>query len=141
MPVIDFTIPGVPVSKGRARAFVTKSGKPGHYTPKKTVTHEGIIRTFACQAMRGRPPVQGTVRLSVHFYLPIPKSWTKGRKEDARLGQLVHTIKPDLDNLVKAVKDGCNGVLWADDCQIWFLTASKGYSDTPITRVMVDFSL
>jgi Holliday junction resolvase RusA-like endonuclease len=37
--------------------------------------------------------------------------------------------KPDVDNYAKAVLDGCNGILWADDSQIVALSVSKQWSD------------
>jgi Holliday junction resolvase RusA-like endonuclease len=47
------------------------------------------------------------------------------------------TKKPDLDNVLKAIKDGCNRVIWADDCQCTQLIASKVFSDRPRVEVEV----
>lgn len=43
------------------------------------------------------------VPLSLTFVMPMPKSWTKKKKEEMN-GQ-PHTQRPDLDNLIKAFKD------------------------------------
>jgi Holliday junction resolvase RusA-like endonuclease len=45
-------------------------------------------------------PSQG---LSIHFYIPVPKSWYKTKK--ARAHGKLHQSKPDIDNLTKAVFD------------------------------------
>lgn len=29
-----------------------------------------------------------------------------------------HGVKPDLDNLLKGLKDALNGVIWTDDCRV-----------------------
>ncbi len=39
--------------------------------------------------------------------------------------------KPDLDNVVKIVMDGCNGVVWLDDKQVTRLVCVKRYGATP----------
>jgi Holliday junction resolvase RusA-like endonuclease len=41
--------------------------------------------------------------LSVTFVLPLPKSWSKKKKEEYH-GK-PHESKPDLDNLIKALQD------------------------------------
>jgi Holliday junction resolvase RusA-like endonuclease len=41
--------------------------------------------------------------LSIHFYLPMPKSWSK--KKRALMVKQPHRQKPDLDNLIKAFQD------------------------------------
>lgn len=50
---------------------------------------------------------------SATFYIPMPKSWSK-KKREAMRGER-HQQKPDLSNLVKAVEDA----LLVDDCKIW----------------------
>ena len=51
--------------------------------------------------------------LSLQFALPMPKSWSKKRKEKMCLQP--HTQKPDLDNLIKAFKDA----LLKEDSHVW----------------------
>lgn len=70
-------------------------------------------------------PISGPVAVCIAFTMPIPQSWSRKRRE-AALWQ-AHIGKPDLDNLVKAICDGCNGVIWADDSKIWQLVATKNY--------------
>lgn len=58
--------------------------------------------------------------VGAHFI--CPKS--RHRKREPRAAEL-HIKKPDLDNVVKAVKDAGKGVLWHDDSQVCFLLAWK----------------
>ena len=46
-------------------------------------------------------------------------------------GLVKHTVKPDIDNLTKAVLDALNGLAWYDDAQIVELNASKTYVEDP----------
>jgi Holliday junction resolvase RusA-like endonuclease len=133
---VFFTVPGTPVAKGRPRSFI-RNGHVGHYTPEKTVRYESLVAHEAAVAMAGGSPVEGAVRLCVMAYFPIPASWPKWRKEAALSGAEQVAKKPDIDNVVKAVKDGMNGVAWRDDCQVVSLVANKEYSDRP--RVEVTF--
>lgn len=139
---IYMTIPGDPVAKGRARTATRhlKSGRTyvAHITPEKTERYEARVAIFAQQAMAGRPAAQGAVVLSVRAYFPIPPSWSKKRQQAAREGTEFHTKKPDLDNVIKALKDGMNGVVWVDDCQVVALDGCrKLFSDTPRVEVVV----
>ena len=128
---IAFTIPGEPVAKGRARAFV-RAGRVSHYTPDKTENYEARVAIFARQAMAGALPLAGAVSLSVVARFSIPASWSKKRKQAAAEGREHVTKRPDLDNVLKAIKDGMNGIAWVDDCQVVVLReCRKGYSDTP----------
>jgi len=55
-----------------------------------------------------------------------------------RFANVAHTSKPDLDNMVKLVKDALTGVFWRDDSQIDALDARKCYGDMPRTEVFID---
>src|SRR4051812_46241056 len=52
---ITISLQGPPQGKGRARAF-QRGGHIGHYTPEKTRTYEGMIRTAAMDELAGRLP-------------------------------------------------------------------------------------
>jgi Holliday junction resolvase RusA-like endonuclease len=59
--------------------------------------------------------------------MPIPAIWSMKKQRAAALGELTPISKPDLDNVVKAIKDGCNKVAWKDDSQVIDLVAKKRY--------------
>ena len=46
-------------------------------------------------------------------------------------------VKPDLDNVVKAVLDALNGVVYRDDAQVVNLVATKRYATEPRVEVYV----
>ena len=100
----------VPI-KRRAR-FNSRTGKP--YTPKKTVADEQAV----ANAYKGER-YDGAVRLDVHVYRALPKDRPKSTLSEP------DTIKPDLDNIVKAVMDGLNGVAYDDDSQVVEIHAYK----------------
>ncbi len=104
-----------PVPKGRAR-----KGRGGFYTPKPTRSFEQIIRG-EFMAKHRKPCLEGPLELYLRFIMPVP---LKARDCFQRIGQ-PHSIKPDVDNLVKAVKDALKGIAWIDDAQVAELTALK----------------
>ena len=133
--MITITIPGVPVAKGRPKAV--RMGKKGirMYTPTKTASYEATCRTFAMVAMAGRAPVDDPLSVLFTLHMPIPSSMSQ--KKQAELVGKPHSKKPDASNIVKAVEDALNGIVWNDDSQISLLTANKVYSTDPRVEVMV----
>ena len=134
---VEFAVPGEPVAKGRARAFI-RCGKIGHYTPDKTATYESLVRLFASRAMGNKPPMNEAIMLTVDAFFSIPRSWPLSKQEDAEVWKIRKISRPDLSNVVKSVEDALNGVVWVDDSQIVQLHASKHYSRTPCVRVRVE---
>lgn len=124
--IVRFHIPGIPFAKGRARV-TTIGGHARAYTPAKTVAYESTVALMAQQAMGASRPMAGPVAVSIVATWPIPTSWSKKRRES----EVFKTSKPDLDNLVKALGDGCNGIVWGDDSQIVRMHASKVYGPVP----------
>jgi Holliday junction resolvase RusA-like endonuclease len=76
-------------------------------------------------------PFDGPLDVSVFAIMPMPKSWTPKKKQDALDGFLMPTSKPDLDNICKLVLDAANGILWHDDSQIVGLDLAKAYGEKP----------
>lgn len=130
---VAFTVPGAPQGKGRARS--TRSGM--HYTPAKTVAYESTVALFASQAMAGHPPLQGQLTVEIDAVCPIPASWPEKRRQRAMSRLERPIVKPDWDNIGKAVSDGGNGVLWGDDKQIVECLVRKLYGSRPAVHVRV----
>lgn len=64
------------------------------------------------------PFITDAVEIHLEFYMPRGKT----------VSRLEHTVKPDLDNLVKQFLDSLNGIV-ADDKQVTSLYAAKYYAD------------
>lgn len=129
---VAFVVPGEPQGKGRAR-IGRVGGHARMFTPPKTVAYESLIAAQAYQAMRGAPPLTGPVALEVDLVHVVPASWSKKK----RAAMPVPQCKPDVDNVIKAVGDGGNGVLWVDDKQIAAVAAKRVWGDRAEVRVRV----
>lgn len=126
-----FTIPGPP--KGKARPRVVNNHA---YTPEATVQYERLVR--ACwenaagdwMAEKDQP-----VALYVSAYYPVPESHTKKQKERELRNWVLPTKKPDIDNILKIIMDGLNGVAYHDDKQVVEVTIRKRFDSEPRVEV------
>ena len=134
--MISFTVPGAPQGKGRPKV-VKIGGFTRMATPAKTVAYEGIVAHAAQVAMAGRPMLDRAVACNVFIDAQVPASWSGKKQRQALAGDVLPTTKPDADNVVKAVFDGLNGVLWRDDVLVVDLRVRKRYAATPCVRVEV----
>ena len=137
MSAITFIVPGAPQGKGRPRVG-SIGGHARMFTPAKTVAYEGLIAHAAQQAMAGRALLDEPVSCRVLIVAPVPASWSKRKQADALAGAVFPTTKPDADNVVKAIFDGLNGVLWRDDVLVVDLAVRKRYGATPRVEVAVE---
>ncbi len=133
---VAFVVPGEPQGKGRARVGRV-AGHARMFTPAKTVAYEGLIAHAAQQAMAGHAPLDAALYVHVEAYFIPPASWAKKKRADALAGRIWPTVKPDGDNILKAVGDGGNGVAWLDDKQIVKQTCIKLYGERAEVRVQV----
>lgn len=134
--IASFIISGVPVAKGRPR-ITTRGGFARAYTPEKTRTFEAMVAEQARAAIGPIDPYKGAVEVEAHFSLPIPKSWRKSERMAAIVGTLRPQGRPDIDNYLKALADGLNGIVYADDSQIVSARVTKRYGDVPGVAVTV----
>lgn len=114
---IEHFFPGIPEGQKRPRVFQNR-GRVIAWSPKSAWRSA----VFA-QALLKRPkvPMDGTLVAALEFVMPCPKSDKK------RMG-LPHTVKPDADNLSKAVLDALKDAGWfVDDSRISELKIWKFY--------------
>lgn len=64
--------------------------------------------------------MQGAVAASITVTIKRPKSVSKAKRPWP-------SVRPDLDNYVKAVLDAANGIIWLDDSQVCNLNVEKRY--------------
>lgn len=135
---LNFSIPGAPVGKGRPRFF------KGHaVTPTKTRNYEALVKHTAQDALNTmvvQPAFEASCEVSIKAYFAIPQSYTKKKRTQIMEGgtRYLRPNKPDIDNIVKAVLDGMNGVIFRDDVQVTGLKCKKLWCpDNEVPRVEV----
>lgn len=110
--VATFTVDGEPVSKARAR-FTGYGSKTRAYTPQRTSeAEERVAWTFRAAARSHRPNPDRAYGVFAIFFCG-----TRQRR--------------DVDNMLKLILDGLNGVAWTDDNQVAEISARKSYASDP----------
>ena len=130
-------IPGEPIAKGRPRVTSTHT-----YTPKKTKDAQRHIVKHIKEKCANRKdwPFEyaNPIYLEMYFYHKRPQRLL--RKKDTSL-TIPKETKPDLDNLVKLIKDALNDSgYWADDKHNTTILADKMYvakGEEPRTDIFI----
>ena len=134
---VSFSVPGAPVGKARAR-----SGNGRHYTPKKARDYEGLV--FACfkeaHANFETIPAGTPIAISITVFYPIAKSDSKKVRAEKLSAKRLPVIKPDIDNVVKAILDALQGEsgAYTNDSQVCCIFAQKFYSEHPRVDVEIE---
>lgn len=131
MNELMLTIPGVPIAKKRPR-FARRGKFVTTYNPQES--EEGKFMCIMQAQLNGHNPIPAGVpiELNLCFTMPYPSSMSQKKRLSA-----MHTKRPDLDNLIKFMKDCANGILWHDDSQVVTVLAIKQYGHIPGTRVIL----
>ena len=115
--MITLCVPIEPVAASRPRF----NGKFA-YTPQKYRLFKEELSFFLKNFYKGMP-LDGALEVCIVFSVTKPKSAKR----------LYPSVKPDLDNFVKAVFDSANLILWEDDSQVVDLHCFKVYGKPSIT--------
>jgi len=129
------TIPGKPIAKKRPR-FFRRGNFVGTYNAQETEESRAMLIISQSAKLLPVPIEKGTpISIDCLFVMPYPASLSAKK----RAANPPHVKKPDVDNMVKFLKDVCNGIIWHDDCQVVNLTARKEYGENPRTEVEVNW--
>ena len=137
MTEVKFTLPCIPTAQQRPRHMRTRAGRDLTY---KSATQELNEATIQVLMARYAPdtPLEGGIELQFTAIMPIPSSANKKCREAMLRGEIGHTVKPDLDNLAKQIKDCMTRMgFWSDDRQVVRLICEKRYGETPAWHVRV----
>ena len=137
---IKFSIPGIPKAWQRVNTTVI-DGRAHSFNPQDLRDYEALIGHIAKKARGAEKAWGGPVVLSLVAVFPIPESWPEKNKAAAREGRVLHINVPDLDNITKAIKDGCRHIIYIDDRQVCGFAApfAKRYGHP--ARIDVAFTL
>ncbi|MBA4544495.1 RusA family crossover junction endodeoxyribonuclease [Thermoactinomyces daqus] len=97
--MIKFTVPGRPIPAVR----MTQRSKWDKYA-QRYLAYKREVAWFA--KLAAKEPISGYVEARIRFYV-------YGRR------------RMDIDNLIKSVLDGANGICYEDDRLVWKITADR----------------
>lgn len=129
---MQITINVIPTAQMRAR-HSARGGFSRTYKAGKQVDNEETIKALLAK-YQPETPLNGPLLLGVKAYMPIPKSFSKVKTAAALSGELRPTTKPDLDNLLKNIKDCLTAMrFWDDDKLVvgYLPETGKYYADKP----------
>ena len=142
MPLFQTIVPGKPVAQPRARAVSTPIGARMYGASRDHPIHgyrEQLL--YVCNYEWNRPPCTEPLLMGLTFVFPRPKQMMWKTRPMYREWK---DSKPDLDNLVKAVKDALSGTVYVDDRQIvGYLGISKVIAsdrEHPHTRIVLELA-
>jgi Holliday junction resolvase RusA-like endonuclease len=139
----SFFVAGVPVPKGSAKAFMSKAMK------FPVVVQDNVEKQkpwasavgYAAQQVGVEMIHNGPIALGITFYMPRTKSHFGTGKNAGTVkpsAPTYHTAKPDLDKLVRCVKDALTGIAWKDDAQVSVITnLEKVYDVQPGAHITI----
>ena len=134
--MLTLTIPGKPIAKARPR-FYRRGKFVGTYNSQET--EEGRFLLECQSQLEGHELITGPISLTVCFRMPRPKGHYGTGRNAGKLKPSapdLHIKKPDLDNMLKFVKDCLNGIVWKDDSQVFSVVADKYYADHDIPEAV-----
>ena len=117
------------MSKGSTQPFMGKGGKVIPQNLSKLQTWTGMIAAEAGKTMDGREVFLGPVSMIVEFYFGRPKSHSGTGRNAGTLKPTApreHIQTPDLDKLLRAVKDALKGIVYRDDSQVYRFCQGTG---------------
>ena len=130
MRILEFDLPIEPKAQMRARHNSVNGFSVTHKATKQK--HRELQLMELLEKHKPKKPLEGEISLVVVCNMPIPDSKPQWWKGAAISGMIKHTSKPDLDNMIKHIKDCLQTMgFYKNDSQVCHLIADKRYSETP----------
>lgn len=122
--MLTFCVPGKPEGKRRPRFAGRRA-----YDPPENIAYARGIQFAFLDAAKGKWKKPEHVRVGITACYVLPKSTTKKKKAYITERGIPPAVKPDADNIAKAVLDALNGLAYDDDKAVCALSVEKVYSD------------
>tara|TARA_R110000782_G_scaffold72294_1_gene144818 strand:- start:405 stop:806 length:402 start_codon:yes stop_codon:yes gene_type:complete len=124
--MLEVTVLGIPQPQGSKTVY---SGRAVDANAKKLKPWRREVTATVRKNVRDWQLTPDPIKLTVRFLMPRPKTVTRAH----------HTVKPDLDKLVRAICDGITdaGVVWVDDSQVVQIRATKAYANDLPAQVQI----
>lgn len=137
MKEIKFTIDG-PVQAQQRPRFARKGRHVHTYDAKESRTYKAHVQKCAAP-YAPEQLIDSAIELHIDIYHKLQKTGSKQLKADKLAHRIRPTVKPDLDNLAKGIKDALTGMMWKDDALIVDLVVRKFYAVEPYAVVTIKY--
>jgi len=140
MNEIKFVVIGEPFGKKRPRARVMGKHASVYNDPANERYEMKVLNAFN-QVYKGEFPMfdeNAYIKATIKAVYSIPKSYSKSKTMSAKLGIILPTKKPDLDNIAKTILDGLNAYAYHDDAQVVKLSMEKVYGENPLVEITLE---
>ena len=131
--MIELIIEGNPVAQGRP---IFNSYTKRAHDPIKSKNYKMFVGLTAKRQYHGML-IDCPIRVEIDVYRANQKSISKKELDRREKKLSMPTVKPDIDNYVKGIKDALNGVIWIDDNLVVELEAKKYYSVNPRIEIRI----
>lgn len=142
MGPVRFTVYGRAQTQGSKKAV--RAGKFAKVVDANPGTKEWrrLVGQVAGEAMTegGHELMRGGVGLQIDFYFARPKSHSGTGRNAGKLkpsAPALHTTKPDVSKLTRAVEDALSGIVYLDDSQVVSHECYKHYGSPERAEVVV----
>ena len=109
----------------------------GVYYPKKYQEYKDYLKDYLI-SLNLKKLEDNALYLNIIFNIQIPNSMSKKKKQEL-IGKYV-IKKPDIDNYLKSIMDGMNGIIYKDDNQIASINIIKKYViDNPNSEIEIGY--
>ncbi len=135
---MQFTIDGKPYGQPRARA-VRRGNGVAFYDPATAKAFKQRVRKAYLDVAGEHVPIPHHIPITVGIYAHFkpPSKCRKAERERLILDNAACTMRPDADNIAKAVLDALNELAYEDDAQVVSLIVWKCFDAEPRTIVTV----
>lgn len=126
--MISFFVAGEPAPQGSKTGFVKNGRVVLVEASSKVKPWRAAVSNQAVLAMRNRELLDGPIEVTLHFLMPRGKT----------VNRIMHTVKPDLDKLIRSTLDGLTGTVFKDDALVVAVSAAKDYTTgEPGCKIMI----
>lgn len=143
---VRFSLSGIPVGQGRVRSRLVRPDDPRkpefiqHYPAPASIQYQRAIAKVARIAMGPRSLLGGALKLVIVAVFPVPPSSPRAERKAALAGYIRHAVRPDADNIGKAIMDALKGIAFRDDTQVADLVVAKWYGPPLAVGIEVSVS-
>ena len=138
MKELSLSIPGNPIAKKRPR--FARRGKSVTTYNAQVSEENNMRRVVMAQLPKMWTPIKNPIKITIIFYMKRPKAHYGSGKYANILknnAPLIHSSKPDIDNLQKMIYDCFNQLVWSDDSLVCESCTRKEYSESPRAEIII----